>query len=98
MRAHSSSAQASCLNSIASSLGALVVLCLPPLEACVRAWSSRLGSEYLKKQEQLAAVHRGYSGAVHGWRMRLNVAWYDYTRPAEEVYVFEQIDQLARGS
>lgn len=63
---------------------AVVVLCLPPYEACLSAWASRPAEEYLKKSAQLRAVYDGYAASVVRWRATLpTVIVYDRTRDDE---------------
>lgn len=45
---------------VAMGVGAVIVLCLPPIDVCVDAWRARIGTEYLKKRTALEAVHAGY--------------------------------------
>jgi thymidylate kinase len=88
--------QRAVLNNLAIGAGAMLVLCLPPLEACRRAWAARLETEYLKRESQLAEVWRLYSAAAHRWRDHFNVTLYDYTRGGEDA-LLEQIHHFAGG-
>ncbi len=70
------------LEETALEAGAVVVLCLPPFEACRAAWASRLDKEYPQREAQLRAVWEGYDA----WRRALPgscllpVVVYDRTR------------------
>jgi len=48
------------LERVALRCGAAVVLCLPPLEACLSAFRARRGAEYLASEEALRRVWRRY--------------------------------------
>lgn len=62
---------------IASSVqSAVVVLCRPPLETCLENWRSRLGDEYVKREDWMTEVWHAY-GRV---QTRLPTYRYDYTQ------------------
>ena len=63
---------------IALTLGAVVVLCLPPLAVCLNTWRERRGEEMLEHETQLTNVHTIYGGL--GERTNMHVIKFDYTR------------------
>lgn len=67
------------LERVALGAGAVVVHCHPSLDACRRAWESRLHREYPQKAEQLAQLHDLYGVARPGWAAVFPVLEYDYT-------------------
>lgn len=84
------------LNAVANGCGAVVILCLPPLDVCKASWRVRLKDEYLKKETQLAEVHRAYGAATHRWRGSLPIIMYDYTHHIEEA-LMDQVDYFTQG-
>jgi thymidylate kinase len=70
------------LDRVALRCATTLVLCLPPLEACLAVFRRRREAEYLTSDEQLARVHAAY--AARSWD--LPVVRYDYTtEPALEL-------------
>lgn len=65
------------LERVALSLGAIVILCLPPFEAVLEQWQSRQDDEYLEKEQQLREVYDDYA-QLHK-QTDLPVIRYDYT-------------------
>ncbi len=61
-------------------VGATVILCLPPFEACRAAWASRLDREYPQKEAQLRVVWECYRVWYESRSCLLPVVIYDYTR------------------
>lgn len=71
------------LNRVAMGVSTVVVLCLPPFEACEAAWKDRLEREYPQRAEQLRMIYDGYSNWFEMVKTRNEgapVILYDYTR------------------
>jgi hypothetical protein len=66
------------LERVAARCRTVVVRCLPPLGTCLTSYRGRRVSEYLQREEQLAAVWRAYAA---GMKTTLPVVDYDYTAP-----------------
>lgn len=68
------------LESAAKIAGGVLVICLPPYDVCLTAWKTRMGKEYLKKEEALKYVWHAYHRGLDRWRQALPIVAYDYTR------------------
>lgn len=60
-------------------LGGVVVVCMPPVDSCIRAWRSRRHTEYPDSETRLRKIWDGYAAAIGHWHARgLAVVPYDY--------------------
>ncbi|CAB4142502.1 hypothetical protein UFOVP1414_52 [uncultured Caudovirales phage] len=70
------------LNELANMCGAVVILCLPPLENVLKTFNSRRGVEMLQSQKQMEQVYADYSrkfSRLTNENFQLEVVCYDYT-------------------
>ena len=73
---------------LAGQAGAVVVVCLPPFEACRAAWESRRASEYPDDEAKLRAVYDGYARSIAKWSREYPTVLYDRTvDPLAEVTI-----------
>ena len=76
-------------------VGGVVILCLPALATCHRAWAGRREREYLDARHKLEQVWVGYHDAFHTWAARgLTVLMYDYESDSELEDLLPILQQL----
>ena len=77
------------LEATARSLDTVVVLCLPPWEACRSAFARRaaVGQEYLRSEEQLRRVYREYEEL----RTDLPAVFHDWTVDRDMIELHEKL-------
>lgn len=85
------------LERVAYAAGAVVVLCLPELETCERAWKGRLEKEYPQKREQLVDLHGLYK-SLSGFNWPFDLIVYDYEKDNASLTIDKVMEKLAERS
>lgn len=82
------------LERFALGVGAVVAYCLPPYEACHRAWASRRAAEYLQDAGQLRAVYDAYAREARAAldKQPLATVRHDYTRDGHALEFLAGLD------
>ncbi len=71
------------LEHVAMECRGVVIWCMPPLEACLKAFNSRRDQEMLDDEGQLREVYERYRLAPIGGAWRGSSVVWDYTRPGD---------------